>query len=763
VAIWVEQGSDGVFNAGDYVVFYGQAIESKYTRDNVYWITYGKAVGLRMSSRASVSNARKIPASYTEKTHREGGGYYLSKIDGIGSKEHFVWGRLYPSQYPTWSTTFTVTIPSTSTATLTVLMRGGFNSTSINPDHHVKVTLNGTQIGDIKFDGISWYTAVLSIPAGLLKTSPNTNTLLFNAPMDLGLTYDLVYVDWFELEYLNTFTAQNDGILFNYADTGTWKYQVNGFSTNLVQAYDVTNSLMPVRITGTSITGSGAYTLEFGDDVAGEKRYWTGSSTALKSVTAIEADSPSSLQTTQNAADYIIITHPAFTNAANTLRSYRTAHGLRAVTVEIQNVYDEFSNGITDAAAIRAFLGYAYTNWARPAPSYVVLLGDGNYDPKNYLGFGRTSYIPPYLLDVDPWIQETAGDNRYVTVAGTDLMPEMMLGRLAVNSAAEADAVVAKIIAYESNTTPGDWRNQFLAVADNADAAGYFNNISDDLVNCCVPASVATTRVYLGVTHPDAASAKSAILSNYGKFIVNYIGHGYSTGWAAESLFTTSSVNTLTNGGQQPIVLVMACLEGYYIHPNPAQDSLAEINTRVVNKGAIASWSATGQGDAGGHDYMNRAFLNAVYVNGVHTVGLATQAGKQALFAIGASPDLLDTYVLFGDPALRISNPTPTAVELASFIAAYKKKTVRLTWETASEQNNAGFNIYRSRTIDGSRKLINAELIPAQFPGELMGAVYTYVDAMVKADRKYFYWLESVDLDGTATLHGPIKIKTVKK
>jgi hypothetical protein len=34
---------------------------------------------------------------------------------------------------------------------------------------------------------------------------------------------------------------------------------------------------------------------------------------------------------------------------------------------------------------------------------------------------------------------------------------------------------------------------------------------------------------------------------------------------------------------------------------------------------------------------------------------------------------------------------------------------------------------------------------------------------MVKADRKYFYWLESVDLDGTATLHGPIKIKTVKK
>jgi len=373
-----------------------------------------------------------------------------------------------------------------------------------------------------------------------------------------------------------------------------------------------------------------------------------------------------------------------------------------------------------------------------------VLLGDGNYDPKNYLGFGRTSYIPPYLLDVDPWIQETAGDNRYVTLSGTDVMPEMMLGRLAVNSAAEADAMVAKIVAYESNTTPGDWRQQFLAVADNADAAGYFNNISDALVNCCVPASVATNRVYLGVTHADAASAKSAILANYGKFIVNYIGHGYSTGWAAESLFTTSSVNSLTNGGQQPIVLVMACLEGYYINPNPAQDSLAEVNSRAVNKGAIASWSATGQGDAGGHDYMNRAFLNAVYVSGVQTV-------------------LLDTYVLFGDPALRISMPTPTAVDLVSFSAVYKKKTVILTWETASEQNNAGFNLYRSREIDGNRKKVNTELIPAQFPGELIGAIYTYVDASVKADRKYFYWLESVDLNGQSKLHGPVKIKTVKK
>ena len=123
-------------------------------------------------------------------------------------------------------------------------------------------------------------------------------------------------------------------------------------------------------------------------------------------------------------------------------------------------------------AAIHDFLAYAYANWVSPAPTYVVLMGDGNYDPKNYLGYGRASQIPPYLLDVDPWIGETAADNRYVTVAGSDTMPDMMLGRLSVNTAAEANVMVSKIMAYETTPLAGDWRQQVLAVADNADEAG---------------------------------------------------------------------------------------------------------------------------------------------------------------------------------------------------------------------------------------------------------------------------------------------------
>jgi len=336
----------------------------------------------------------------------------------------------------------------------------------------------------------------------------------------------------------------------------------------------------------------------------------------------------------------------------------------------------------------------------------------------------------------------------------------MMLGRLSVNTAVEANTMVNKIMAYEQTPVTGDWRQQVLAVADNADEAGYYNIISDDLLNCCMPASYTATKVYYGVTHTDVDSARAAILAGYGKFIVNYIGHGYTIGWATESLFTTSSVPNLTNGDKQPIVLAMACLEGYFINPNSSQEALAEVTTRAEGKGAIASWSGTGQGDAGGQDYLDRGFLNAVFRDSAETVGAATLASKLNLWTVGASPYLLDTFLLFGDPGLRFEGPIPTAVELLNFTAKYEKKSVVLNWETASEMDNVGFNIYRARTIDGVKKKINTDLIQAANPGSPEGAVYSFTNTKVKQDKKYFYWLESVDINGNTSLHGPIKVKT---
>ena len=71
------------------------------------------------------------------------------------------------------------------------------------------------------------------------------------------------------------------------------------------------------------------------------------------------------------------------------------------------------------------------TGTAAGPPRYVLLVGDGHYDFKNVTGTPQLNLIPPYLIPIDPWIGETAADNRYVSVDGTaDFMPDMAIGRI---------------------------------------------------------------------------------------------------------------------------------------------------------------------------------------------------------------------------------------------------------------------------------------------------------------------------------------------
>jgi len=95
-----------------------------------------------------------------------------------------------------------------------------------------------------------------------------------------------------------------------------------------------------------------------------------------------------------------------------------------------------------------------------------------------------------------------------------------------------------------------------------------------------------------------------------------------------------------------------------------------------------------------------------------------------------------------------------TLIQLSSFTAKPKSNEVILAWATESEIDNAGFNIYRSESEDGEYIKINA-LIPAQ-GSTTQGATYNFTDENVKNRETYFYKLEDVDLNGTATSHGPV-------
>ncbi len=83
-----------------------------------------------------------------------------------------------------------------------------------------------------------------------------------------------------------------------------------------------------------------------------------------------------------------------------------------------------------------------------------------------------------------------------------------------------------------------------------------------------------------------------------------------------------------------------------------------------------------------------------------------------------------------------------------------------MQWETSQEIDNLGFNLYRSNTRTGTKIRLNRALIPTQVPpGSPFGAVYDWIDAFrLRSGRRYFYWLEDIDLYGNATLHGPVRV-----
>ena len=96
----------------------------------------------------------------------------------------------------------------------------------------------------------------------------------------------------------------------------------------------------------------------------------------------------------------------------------------------------------------------------------------------------------------------------------------------------------------------------------------------------------------------------------------------------------------------------------------------------------------------------------------------------------------------------------PDAVTLASFAAEAGIGSVTLAWETGTEIDNAGFNLYRATAPDGPYTKVNDALIAAT-GDPVSGANYSLLDKGL-APGTYYYKLEDVDLNGVATLHGPV-------
>jgi hypothetical protein len=276
-------------------------------------------------------------------------------------------------------------------------------------------------------------------------------------------------------------------------------------------------------------------------------------------------------------------------------------------------------------------------------------VGDASYDPREYLEAPHKNLVPTYLVETH-FVGETASDNAFVRL-DDDLLPDMAIGRLPVQSAAELRSIVDKIVGYERTPAPGAWRRRALFVADDDDPT--FEATSDALIEEYLPPDYQALTIRLSAfAHPDESRVRIIEEVNEGVGIVSYIGHAALDVWAKEEMFRSSDIASLHNGGRLPFVVTMTCLDGYFHHPQA--DSLAEEWLLAEEKGAIACFAPTSETLPGDQEVLVEALFEAFFAEDARTIGEAIMQAKRSLPHGGRGyEDLIETYTLLGDPALR--------------------------------------------------------------------------------------------------------------
>lgn len=162
--------------------------------------------------------------------------------------------------------------------------------------------------------------------------------------------------------------------------------------------------------------------------------------------------------------------------------------------------------------------------------------------------------------------------------------------------------------------------------------------------------------------------------------------------------------------------------------------------------GAYTQGEAPG---ASGSDLLAQVRLRAL------AAGASALALEQVLLSTLDDAHQVDTQAATATGA-QVTIEAPVAVFLASFAAQAVAGGIAVTWETASEIDSQGFNLYRA--LDPAAPPDLLAFIPSQAPGSSQGFAYAWLDSDVAVGQTYYYWLEDIDLTSVVSLHGPVSV-----
>ncbi|TND00205.1 MAG: hypothetical protein FD123_4400, partial [Bacteroidetes bacterium] len=702
-AIQVQGESDGVFDAADFVLFYGvsphrwtyDTVDQRYHHkvhaysDTTYYflnwdLGTGKRIGLQSSAALTPTHTVTSFDDYLyheqdlENLIKSGREWYGEKFDILTS-----YG-------------FNFTFPNIDLSTQVYLRTDLISRDAVNSIYQLNVqsppqsATSNITVGSVPVS--CYYCDYASSSTSTLLVTPGSSNITVSLSKQTSSA--IGWLNYLELNARRQLQVVNAGQQLAFRDKlsigsgNIAQYSVGNVNASTV-IWDVTDPENVKMQQGT--VGGNTFTYILPADSLKEFIAFDGAGFSPVSYFGEVAN--------QNLhgigqVDNIIIAHPWFLSDANELAQLHLVNdGLISAVVTPQQVYNEFSSGAQDATAIRDFVKMFYDRNPGQEPKYLLLYGDGSYDNKHRLP-GNTNFIPTFqnlnslaltesyvsdefygLLDDTEGTWDSGADIGYVDIG---------IGRFPVQSVDQSKAVLEKVKKYVSKQPPslttstcstdacsvfGNWRTWIAFVGDDEDANVHVSQ-SDQLATL-----VDTTydqynidKIYMdayqqevtsgGDRYPDVNKAITQRVEK-GCLIINYTGHGGEVGLAHERVVETTQINSWVNPCNLPLFFTATCEFSRY--DDPGRTSAGEDVLLNAQGGGIALLTTVRLVYSTPNFNLNKKFYQCVFepVNGeMPRIGDVYRTTK-----VNSGNNTNNrNFTLLGDPALRLAYPTHNVI-----------------------------------------------------------------------------------------------------
>ncbi|MAX78878.1 MAG: hypothetical protein CL843_01720 [Crocinitomicaceae bacterium] len=734
-AIQIVDGGDGVFNSGDYLLFYGQSqhrwdqsgstytyVQNFMADTTYYFVTRDYQVGT--PKRVAVNNTLTTEPDLIVSTKDFHMVHEEDLVNFVTSGRRW-FGEAFEGNNT--SNTFSFSVPNINSSE-PVSVKTAVAGRTFSTSSDFNVSLNGTSLYTITLSSVpNDYTATYA------KISSKEESLIVNNDeLEVALSFirgtsvATGWLDYIELKGEQNLIFTGDQLLFRKKEVknaSVVRYNISGMSGSGINIWDVTD---PVNVMNQEYTLNGS-TGSFRALGGVLNEYVAFNTSELKSPQLFGSIDNQDLHALRDI-DYVIVVHPKFKSSANALAAFhRRQYGYDVEVVTTNQVYNEFSSGAQDMTAIKDLMRMLYDragNDESKMPQYLLLFGDASYDLKHRIS-GNTNYVVSYqsVNSVDPTGSYVTDDYfGFLDNSESDEIEselDLGVGRLPVKSVSEAQAVVNKIIQYHALPDGlGAWRTWLSFVGDDEDGKIHMrdaNRLATKIDTTSPEYNI--QKIYFdaypqetnsgGEAYPGVTDEINSRVDR-GALFITYVGHGGELGWAHERVLGTSDIQKWDNIDNMPLFLTATCEFSRF--DDPERTSAGEMVLLNSKGGGVALLTTTRLVYSTPNYELSNTFMDYVFDydgSGTKpTLGDLLRECKTNSNINSNNGVNYRNFSLLGDPGMRLAYPTYNVVttSMPDTIKALQEVTIKGYVENQSGQKMTSFNGVVYPTVFNSEK-----------------------------------------------------------